>query len=81
MPKLTIIAGCNGAGKSTYASSLLPDDITSFDNLLLIDNSTTNKIYSNILQIENGLIELMTNQIPDYFERRFPSIYELINKG
>ena len=31
MPKLTIIAGCNGAGKSTYASSFFPDDITSFD--------------------------------------------------
>ena len=200
MPNLTIIAGCNGAGKSTYASSFLPDDITSFDydklflenynslpdskfrekfakdkttnkfeqeiksslkykrdfcyetnfdtypiywaekfknagftlnliffclknqeiakhrvqvrtefkghfvnnetinlkwkagyknvnecysffdNLLLVDNSTTNSIYSNILQIEKGFIELMTNQIPDYFERRFPSIYELINK-
>lgn len=201
MPKLTVIAGCNGAGKSTYASSLLPDDIPSFDydrlflenynslpdselrekfakdkttgefekaiksslkhkedfcyetnfdthpiywaqkfknagftlnliffclenqeiakhriqvrkefkghfvnnetinlkwkagyknvnkyysffdNLLLVDNSTTNDIYSNILQIEDGFIELMTNQIPDYFERRFPSIYELINQA
>ncbi len=51
-----------------------------FDNLLLVDNSITNDIYSNILQLENGIIELMTNQIPDYFERRFPGIYELINK-
>ncbi len=200
MPKLTVIAGCNGAGKSTYASSFLPDEITSFDydklfienynslpdsefrenfakdkttsefeqaiksslkhkedfcyetnfdtypiywaekfknsgftlnliffclenqeiakhrvqvrtefkghfvnnetinlkwkagyknvneyysffdNLLLVDNSTTNEIYSNILQIENGFLELMTHQVPDYFERRFPNIYELINK-
>lgn len=31
MPNLTIIAGCNGAGKSTFASSLLPDGQTSFD--------------------------------------------------
>lgn len=31
MPDLTIIAGCNGAGKSTFASSLLPDGLESFD--------------------------------------------------
>ena len=51
-----------------------------FDNLLLVDNSITNNIYSNILQIENGLIELMADQLPDYFERRFPGIYELIKQ-
>jgi len=52
-----------------------------FDNLLLVDNSIPNEIYSNILQIENGTIELMTNKLPDYFERRFPNIYTLIKKG
>lgn len=31
MPDLTIIAGCNGAGKSTFASSFLPDGLVSFD--------------------------------------------------
>ena len=31
MPELTIIAGCNGAGKSTFAKSLLPANETSFD--------------------------------------------------
>ena len=31
MPDLTIIAGCNGAGKSTYALSFLPDGQISFD--------------------------------------------------
>ncbi len=31
MPKLIIIAGCNGAGKSTFATSFLPENITSFD--------------------------------------------------
>jgi adenylate kinase family enzyme len=31
MPKLIIIAGCNGAGKSTFASSLFPDGLFSFD--------------------------------------------------
>jgi predicted ABC-type ATPase len=31
MPKLIIIAGCNGAGKSTFATSFLPDGLFSFD--------------------------------------------------
>ncbi|PCJ85468.1 MAG: hypothetical protein COA57_07585 [Flavobacteriales bacterium] len=51
-----------------------------FDNLLLVDNSTTNDTYSNLLQIENRVIELMTNKLPDYFERRFPNIYTMIKK-
>ena len=31
MPDLVIIAGCNGAGKSTFASSFLPEGLSSFD--------------------------------------------------
>ena len=31
MPNLIMIAGCNGAGKSTFALSFLPDGLTSFD--------------------------------------------------
>jgi predicted ABC-type ATPase len=31
MPDLIIIAGCNGAGKSTFASSFLPEGLSSFD--------------------------------------------------
>ncbi len=31
MPDLTIIAGCNGSGKSTFAPSLLPPHVSSFD--------------------------------------------------
>ena len=31
MPVLTIIAGCNGAGKSTFAPSFLPEGLLSFD--------------------------------------------------
>lgn len=31
MSRLIIIAGCNGAGKSTFASSFLPHGLTSFD--------------------------------------------------
>ena len=39
MPELIIIAGCNGAGKSTFASSFLPEGLTSFDyDRLFIEN-------------------------------------------
>jgi predicted ABC-type ATPase len=39
MPDLTIIAGCNGAGKSTFASSFLPEGLTSFDyDRLFLEN-------------------------------------------
>ena len=51
-----------------------------FDNLLLVDNSITNEIYSNILQIKNGVVEVMTIKLPDYFIRRFPDIYKMIDK-
>jgi len=150
MPNLIIIAGCNGAGKSTFASSFLPDGLSSFDydklflkyykelddsefrdefakdmttkdiarhriqvrtefkghfvdnktidlkwkagyenlnnhykffdNILFVDNSKQNDIYTNLLQIENGEIVMMTDEIPGYFKHRFPKIYELIKK-
>ena len=172
MPKLIIIAGCNGAGKSTFAPSFLPDGISSFDydklflkyydelsdsefrekfakdkttkdfeqevtnsllnktdfcyetnfdthplywaerfkkhgfkiNLIFfcienqeivrhriqvraefkghfVDNSKPNEVYTNILQIENGLVELMADKIPDYFNHRLPNIYNFINSS
>jgi predicted ABC-type ATPase len=49
-----------------------------FDNILFVDNSKPNEVYTNILQIENGLVELMSDGIPDYFSRRLPNIYNLI---
>ncbi len=167
MPDLIIIAGCNGAGKSTFSSSFLPEGLTSFDydrlflenynslsdselrevfarnqttkdfessidkallnkadfcyetnfdsdplhwaqkfkengyqinliffcldnqeiarhriqffdNILFVDNSKQNDIYTNLLQIEKGEIVLMTEKIPDYFKHRFPDIFKLI---
>jgi predicted ABC-type ATPase len=39
MPDLIIIAGCNGAGKSTFSSSFLPEGLTSFDyDRLFLEN-------------------------------------------
>jgi predicted ABC-type ATPase len=49
-----------------------------FDNILFLDNSTQNEIYTNLLQIEKGEIVLMTDKIPDYFNHRLPDIYRLI---
>lgn len=51
-----------------------------FDNILFVDNSIPNEIYTNLLQIEKGEIVLMTENIPDYFKQRLPDIYELITK-
>ncbi|RLD50339.1 MAG: hypothetical protein DRJ05_19740 [Bacteroidetes bacterium] len=39
MPKLIVIAGCNGAGKSTFSASFLPPSISSFDyDKLFLEN-------------------------------------------
>lgn len=46
-----------------------------FDNILIVDNSRQKDIYTNILQIEQGEIVLMTEKIPEYFKHRLPEIY------
>ena len=39
MPDLIIIAGCNGAGKSTFSTSFLSEGLSSFDyDKLFIEN-------------------------------------------
>ncbi len=87
MPDLIIIAGCNGAGKSTFAPSFfnlkwkegyknLNLHFRFFDNILFVDNSKQNDVYTNILQIEKEEIVLMTDNIPDYFRHRLPDIYK-----
>lgn len=49
-----------------------------FDNILFVDNSKQNEIYTNLLQIEKGEIVLMTDKLPDYFQHRFPDIFKQI---
>jgi predicted ABC-type ATPase len=51
-----------------------------FDNVLFVDNSKQNDVYSNILQIERGDIELMTDKFPEYFKHRLPAVYDLLKK-
>jgi predicted ABC-type ATPase len=46
-----------------------------FDNVLFVDNSKKNDVYTNILQIEKRKIVLMTDNIPNYFNHRLPDIY------
>ena len=48
-----------------------------FDNLLFVDNSVQNEVYTNLLQIQDDEIDLLTSELPEYFERRFPDIYAL----
>jgi len=50
-----------------------------FDNILFVDNSKQNEIYTNLLQIEKSEIILMTETIPGYFKHRLPDIYRLID--
>jgi predicted ABC-type ATPase len=49
-----------------------------FDNILFVDNSRQNDVYSNLIQIENGEIVIMTEKLPDYFKHRLPDVYEFI---
>ena len=49
-----------------------------FENILFVDNSKQNEIYTNLLQIEKGEIVLMTEKIPCYFKHRLPDIFKLI---
>ncbi len=49
-----------------------------FDNILFVDNSKQNDVYTNMLQIEKGEVVLMADTIPDYFKHRLPDIYQLI---
>jgi len=51
-----------------------------FDNILIVDNSKPEMLYSNILQIEKGEVEMMSDVVPEYFEHRLPEIYKLIPK-
>lgn len=51
-----------------------------FDNILFVDNSKQNDVYSNILQIEKGEAELMIDNIPEYFKHRLPAIYKLVKE-
>jgi predicted ABC-type ATPase len=49
-----------------------------FDNILVVDNSRQKDVYTNILQIEQGEINLMSEKIPEYLKHRLPDIYNLI---
>lgn len=51
-----------------------------FNNILFVDNSKQNEVYTNILQITEGQVELMTTVVPAYFKTRLPKIYRLIKE-
>ncbi len=49
-----------------------------FDNVLFVDNSKQNDVYTNLVQIEKGEIYIMSEKLPEYFEHRLPDIYKLM---
>ena len=51
-----------------------------FDNILIVDNTKPNVVYTNILHIEKGIPTLMVDPIPVYIKHRLPDIYKLIIK-
>ena len=55
------------------------DNFTFFDNMLIVDNSKPNDVYTNILQIEKGKLTLMVDSIPGYIRHRLPNVLKLIN--
>lgn len=51
---------------------------TFFDRVLIVDNSRHKEIYTNILQINKDIVELMDTKVPNYFQHRLPRLYKLI---
>ena len=51
-----------------------------FDSVLIVDNSRSGKLITNLVQINSGIIEVMVDQLPDYFERRFPHLFAKLNQ-
>lgn len=49
-----------------------------FDKLLLVDNSIENEVYTNILQIKNGQLELLGPLVPAFLEVRTPDLFAQI---
>lgn len=52
-----------------------------FDNILFVDNSKQNDLYSNLLQLEGGLVIQMIEELPEYFGHRLPDIYSLVKNN
>jgi predicted ABC-type ATPase len=83
MPNLIVIAGCNGAGKSTFASSFLPDGLTSFDYdklyleyySILPDSEFRDKFARDktTKDFENSIKQSITNKTDFCYETNFDS--------
>jgi predicted ABC-type ATPase len=65
--------------KAGYKNVNLHFDL--FNNVLFVDNSVQNEVYTNLIQIEEKEVEIMIDKIPEYFAHRLPEIYKLINKN
>lgn len=78
MPKLIVIAGCNGAGKSTFATTFLPKNLTSFDydsiylkNYQELPDSEFRELFA-----KKNTTDLFENQINKAIEKKIDFCYE-----
>lgn len=78
MVELTIIAGCNGAGKSTFAATFLPNEQNSFDyDRVFLENY--NQLPDSELREQiarNQTTELFEHSINDALKNRTSFCYE-----
>lgn len=51
-----------------------------FDHLLIVENSVNKQPYTNLVQMDENSVDMMTEVLPDYFERRLPAIFKLIQE-
>ncbi|HEY0261535.1 MAG TPA: zeta toxin family protein [Chitinophagales bacterium] len=52
---------------------------TFFDNVLIVDNSKNNAVYTNLLQINKNEFVLMADELPSYLSHRLPEIFKRIS--
>ncbi len=81
-PRLLVIAGCNGSGKSSFSRSLVPSDsiipfdyafhfLSRYKSLLEID--IKEQMAHNLASIENGKVVYLTLE-DEYLHNLIPKI-------
>ena len=77
-PVLTLIAGCNGAGKSTYSRLFVEEGIEPFDydKIYLSKLANLKESELNNLIAINQTTEELTNKIKEAFENRNSFCFE-----
>jgi predicted ABC-type ATPase len=77
-PILTVVAGCNGSGKSSFSAALTPDDSLAFDYDKEYLNIYQNEFDSDIRQIvaHNKTRQLLEERVEESIFTRSHFAYE-----